>query len=121
VAEALDGLLAAPEADSSPIMEALQRFLAAIPGWNEAPARVVLVTDLVQHSDVFSFYRGGDWESFRASGAADRLARSLDGVEVAILRFPRPAVSQATVDDFWVRYLDAQGAARVSPTVLGDL
>ncbi|PWJ18337.1 hypothetical protein [Jannaschia seohaensis] len=121
VAQALDGLLAVPEADSSPIIEALQRFLAAIPGWGEAPARVVLVTDLVQHSEVFSFYRGGDWDSFRASGGADRLARNLDGAEVAILRFPRPAAPRAAVEDFWVRYLDAQGAARVSPTVLGDL
>lgn len=119
----LDGLLAVPTADSSPIIEALQSFLSAIPGFAAAavPREVVLVTDLVQHSEVFSFYRGGDWASFRASGAADRLARSLEGAEVAILRLPRPAAPTAAVDDFWVRYLDAQGAARVEPTVLGDL
>ncbi|TFL19632.1 hypothetical protein [Jannaschia formosa] len=121
VTETLDGLLAVPEADSSPIIEALQAFLAAIPDFGDGPARVVLVSDLVQHSEVFSFYRGGDWDSFSASGGAERLARSLDGAEVAILRFPRPAAPRAAVDDFWVRYLDAQGAARVVPTVLGDL
>jgi len=121
VTETLDGLLAVPEADSSPIIEALQAFLAAIPGFDSGPRQVVLVSDLVQHSEIFSFYRGGDWDSFRASGAADRLARSLDGAEVTILRFPRPAAPSATVDDFWVRYLDAQGAVRVVPTTLGDL
>ncbi|GIT90452.1 hypothetical protein JANAI62_00660 [Jannaschia pagri] len=125
VTETLDSLLAVPQADSSPIIETLQRFLAAIPGFTEAGAdtrrEVILVTDLVQHSEVFSFYRGGDWTSFRASGAVDRLARNLSGAEVRILRLPRPAAPQAAVDDFWVRYLDAQGAARVSPSVLGDL
>lgn len=123
VSDTLDGLLAIPQADSSPIMEGLQQFLAEIPGFATAttPREVVLVTDLVQHSGVFSFYRGGDWASFQNSGASARLARSLTGAEVRILRLPRPAAPAAVVDDFWVRYLDAQGAARVSPTVLGDL
>ncbi|MGB3408130.1 MAG: hypothetical protein WBA67_11610 [Jannaschia sp.] len=119
----LDGLLAIPEAPSSPILEALQEFLTEIPGFTTdgTPRDVVLVTDLVQHSDVFSFYRGGDWTSFRSSGADQRLSRNLAGAEVRILRLPRPSAPQAAVDDFWVRYLDAQGAARVLPTVLGDL
>lgn len=123
VRAALDGLLAIPEAQSSPIIEALQEFLTAIPGFTTAtvPRDVVLVSDLVQHSDVFSFYRGNDWASFRASGAEARLAHSLDGAQVRILRLPRPTAPQDVVDDFWVRYLDAQGAARVMPTVLGDL
>jgi hypothetical protein len=40
---------------------------------------------------------------------------------VRILRLPRPAAPTAVVDDFWVRYLSAQGAARVAPETLGDL
>lgn len=123
VAGTLDALLAVPTADSSPILEALQRFLAGIPGFSDpaTPRAVVLLSDLVQHSDVFSFYRGDDWQSFRASGGTERLARSLDGATVRILRLPRPAAPKPAIDDFWVRYLDAQGAARVLPETLGDL
>ena len=123
VAGTLDRLLAVPVADSSPILEALQRFLAGIPGFDGAgvPREVVLVSDLVQHSDVFSFYRGDDWRAFAASGGTERLARSLDGVSVRVLRLPRPAAPTAAVDDFWARYLDAQGAARVTPETLGAL
>lgn len=119
----LDALLAIPTAESSPIVEALAEFLAAIPGFRtgEGPREVVLVSDLVQHSDVLSFYRGGDWASFAAAGNVERLSGALDGAEVRILRLPRPEAPAEVVDDFWVRYLDAQGAARVRTTVLGDL
>ena len=76
----------------------------------------MIVSDLLQHSDALSFYRGDDWESFRASPDFARLAHNLDGAEVTILRVPRPGakVDGAAVDDFWVRYLDAQGAGRVA-------
>jgi hypothetical protein len=119
----LDRLLAVPTADSSPILEAMARFLVAIPGFaaDPVPREVVLVSDLVQHSDTFSFYRGDDWADFEAMGGPDRLARTLDGAAVRILRLPRPAAPTAVVDDFWVRYLSAQGAARVAPETLGDL
>lgn len=123
IAGHLDGLLAIPEAPSSPIIEALTEFLTAIPGFatDDSPHNVVLVTDLVQHSDTFSFYRGGDWASFAADGQTARLSRALDGAEVQILRLPRPAAPTDVVDDFWVRYFDAQGADRVRTATLGDL
>ena len=65
-----------------------------------------------------SFYRGEDWESFERSPEFSRLANNLDGAEVTIIRVPRPGarVDGAAVDDFWVRYLDAQGAATVHPS-----
>ncbi len=77
----------------------------------------------MQHSDALSFYRGEDWASFRASPDFARLAKNLDGAEVTIFRIPRTSakVDGAAVDDFWVRYLDAQGAARVHVEPLGDL
>ena len=47
----------------------------------------------------------------------------LDGVTVSVLRVPRPGarVDPGAVDDFWVRYLEAQGAAFVDVASLGDL
>lgn len=123
IAAHLDALLAIPTADSSPIIEALAEFLAAIPGFatTEGFREVVLVSDLVQHSDVLSFYRGGDWQSFASGGGVARLSGALDGADVRILRLPRPEAPAEVVDDFWVRYLDAQGAASVRTDVLGDL
>ncbi len=122
----LAGLLDAKEAAHSPIMEALQALLAGMgtarlqPG---AARRVVIVSDLLQHSDAMSFYRGEDWGSFKASPAYARLAHSLDGTAVTLIRVPRPGarVDKAAVDDFWVRYLEAQGAAAVDVETLGDL
>lgn len=123
----LSAMLDRPQAAASPVMEGLQALLAgtaAMPVEAGAPRRVVIVSDLLQHSEAMSFYRGNDWESFRASPAFGRLARSLDGAEIVILRIPRPGANipdPGAVDDFWVRYFDAQGAARVTPRALGDL
>lgn len=123
----LAAMLDASEASQSPIMEGLQALLggiAAMPIEDGASRQIVIVSDLLQHSEAMSFYRREDWESFRASPEFTRLARNLDGVEVTIIRVPRPDARIAdpgAVDDFWVRYLDAQGVAVVTPDVLGDL
>ena len=122
----LGGMLDTEEAQESPIMEGLQALLAGQRAAGvrvEGRRRIVIVSDLVQHSEALSFYRGDDWESFRASPDFARLARNLDGAEVTIVRIPRAGakVDASAVDDFWVRYLDAQGAGRVDVEPLGDL
>lgn len=113
-------------ADQSPIIEALQALLvgaATIPLASGAREEVLIVSDMIQNSATLSFYRGGSWETFREAGGEARLARSLSGIAVSILRLPRSeaSVDTADVDDFWVNYLEAQGATSVSPQVLGDL
>jgi hypothetical protein len=122
----VSSLLDAKEASSSPIMEALQALLGgmrAVPSKDGGPHRVVIVSDLLQHSDAMSFYRGEDWNSFRASPSYSRLAHTLAGADVSLIRVPRPGarVDAAAVDDFWVRYLEAQEAERVDVETLGDL
>jgi hypothetical protein len=122
----LSQMLSSGIADSSPIMESLQATLADANGFSiaEYPRRLILVTDLLQHSPVYSFYRGDTWESFSTSPDFTRLSRNLEGVEVEILRLPRPGARVAdwdTVEDFWVNYFDHQGAARVTSHAIGDL
>jgi hypothetical protein len=122
----IDGMIGATGADSSPIMESLQALLADTPGFatTSVPRRVIIVSDLLQHSDVMSFYRGEDWDSFAASTAFARLNRSLDGAEVLIFRIPRPVDridDPAIIDHFWLRYLDLQGAQAPRVITLGDL
>jgi hypothetical protein len=122
----LSGMLDASEAKQSPIMEGLQALLAGTAAKGvkvEGPHRIVIASDLLQNSDAMSFYRGDDWASFKKSPDFARLAKNLAGAEITIFRVPRQdaKVDAAAVDDFWVRYLDTQGADKVTVTPLGDL
>ena len=123
---AMSEVLATGEADSSPIMETIQASIAGI--YTRLPKggskRLVIASDMLQHSDAFSFYRGETWESFRRSSAFGRLGRNLSGVEVVLLQLPNPKSAarqgQAMID-FWWSYFEAQGAASVVRNTLGDL
>ena len=121
----IDGMFEGEGAPRSPIMESLQAGLAETPGFLDAawPRRIVIASDLLQHSDSFSFYRGDDWRSFEGSTAFGRMAKTLDGVDVEILRLPRavPGIDPAAVDDFWVRYFDSSGAESLRVQPIGDL
>lgn len=123
VEQALDSLLEIPEAKSSPIMEALQEFASAIPGFavTTVPRELVMMTDLMQHSPIFSFYRNGTWQSFKNAHGPERFGFAFEGAEVTVLRIPRAPDKTKIVDDFWVRYFDANGFARVRVRRIGDL
>ena len=121
----LEKMLTADGADRSPIMESLQAVLAATPGFLDAAyvRRVLIISDLLQHSAVFSFYRGDTWRKFQRSRNFARLARSLQGVDVEILRLPRPEakIDSEEVGNFWANYFDQAGARRVRSRMIGDL
>lgn len=121
----LEKMLIFRSAERSPIMESLQAALASTPGFLDAAysRRVLIVSDLLQHSAAFSFYRGDTWRKFQRSRNFARLARSLHGVDVEILRLPRPEakIDSAEVEDFWANYFDQAGARRVRSRMLGDL
>ena len=113
-------------ADSSPIMESLQALVADSPGFLTfaGPRRLILVSDLLQHSDAMSFYRGDDWQSFASSRAFQRLGRTLEGVEVTIFAVPRVVArirDPAVVEDFWIHYFELQGAGLPKVRSLGDM
>lgn len=120
---ALDKLLNVPVSDTSPIMESTQEFGARIPGFSTdtVPRQLLIVSDLIQHSDAFSFFRGGTWESFSASGGPNRFGESFNSSTVRVLRIPRLPDRTAVVDDFWVQYFEAQGFNRVQVEQIGDL
>ena len=119
-------------ASRAPIMESLQVLVAETPllvQGNSAPGdrrdrrRIIIVSDMLQNSDVVSFYRGQEWADFQASRDFARLGRNLNGALVEVLRLPRdePAIRDPeAVDHFWVRYFDYQGAD-ISTRTIGDL
>lgn len=124
--EMLSNMLTSSSSRSSPIMESIQATLADTPnfGANRYPRRLILVTDLLQHSPVFSFYRGETWKSFENSPDFQRLSsKSLGDTHVEILQLPRAEamVDWEEVEHFWVNYFEIQGAVEVEPILIGDL
>lgn len=116
-------MMGAGSENASPIMESMQALLSEMPPAKQT--HVVIVSDLLQHSDTLSFYRGEGWEAFEAKGGPDRLARSLSGADLTLIRVPRPGVGAAVgaaADPFWARYFDLQGVKVPFDVVpLGDL
>lgn len=122
----LQRMISASGANSSPIMESLQALTTGTPGFVTftGPRKIILVSDLLQHSDAMSFYRGDDWQRFAASPAFQRLGRTLNGVDVeifAVRRVMEKIKDPAAVEDFWLRYFDLQGARLPKLHSLGDL
>lgn len=124
--QTLTDLLLAPSADSSPIMESLQSLVvgAFLDLTEGTPKRLVIASDLLQHSDVFSFYRRQRWSDFEHSADFGRLGRNLADADVTLLQLPRPQYAELQSPaflDFWAHYFEAQGAAHVRRFVIGDL
>lgn len=122
----LADMITATGSSRSPIMEALQSLAAETPGFLtfSGPRKVILISDLLQHSDAMSFYKGNDWESFANSADFERLGRTLSGAKVEIFSVPRKVEGirdPAMVEDFWMRYFDLQGADLPVLRTLGDL
>lgn len=123
MATILTSLMVASTADSSPIIENLQELLARVPDFlaNEKPTTLVVFSNLAQHSDVLSFYKGGDWDTFTKSGAVNRLSRALTGMDVFLLQLPVREQFQPELENFWARYFDAQGVTSLHYELVGDL
>lgn len=118
---ALTGMLAAESADTSPIAEAL-RVAAAdlLPyGQTAAPQTVILVSDMVQNSARFSFFRGDRWDALPAA-VQEALTIRFEDVEVRLIQILRPDLWEgrrpfeaADVTDFWQGLLAAGRVRRV--------
>lgn len=106
-------------APSSPLMEAMFT-LGDRPDFQEnIPARrLILVSDLMQHSASFSMYKTGtDWAAFEGSQLMD-MRPGLEGVDVVARVVPRQeyALPLGEVKAFWQRWFKDTGAAYGSVT-----
>lgn len=124
--ETLDEMMQSETQDTSPIMESLQALVSETPSFTSTrPKRLVIVSDMLQNSNVLSFYREEGWGYFTETRAHERLAGNLADVEVTLLRIPRTSANigdPRKVDTFWARYFDSQGtSARFDIHNLGDL
>lgn len=123
IRQTLDRLLVLNSANSSPILEGVQEFLTKIPNFitTNEDREFVIMSDLIQHNASFSFYKGFSWDKFRSHNGLSRLSRNLGGVNVTVLRIPRNISNAENVDDFWVRYFEAQGVTRITVHTIGDI
>lgn len=110
-------LLGREEAPTSPLMESVQSVAVSYLGREEyvdIPKRLILVSDLMQHSEYLSFFRQPvDYDAFARSRGADALGTDLRGTTVDILFVQREAHrrlrSTRGLAEFWGRWIEDQG------------
>jgi hypothetical protein len=112
----LDDLMQTHEADSSPIMESIQSVAVSTLRGNpaaEIPKRLIIASDMLQHTIEYSQYKGGhDFQEFRKSAYYRRLQADLRGVEVEIIyvrRDTRRAAQGKAHIQFWRDYISDLG------------
>jgi hypothetical protein len=106
------GMQSDTEASVSPIMEAIQGIVIQEFSSGAERRRLILVSDLMQHTPEFSLYKDPpDIQEFRKSPYGRKVEVSLRGVsvEVQILRSSSSKQSDE-VGQFWLDWLYLQGA-----------
>ena len=128
--QTIHSMIDAEEQPYSPIIESITSLVASTPGIKQKdskyPKKLIIVSDLVQNSEVFSFYQREVWDDFRRTRDFSQLTGILEGFDILIIRIPIPQTSSfdpIDVDDFWVRYLDVQKVKtiRLDKVTLGKI
>lgn len=112
----LDAALEQTTASRSPILESIQSI--SITAYRDRlilgkPKRLIVVSDMLQHSDALSHYgQGANFTSFAASDRYRQVQTDLSGVDIEVLYIHRPTSrsrqGQSHVE-FWQRFFHDQG------------
>lgn len=111
VENALDGSLAPARADTSPIMETVQRIAVdrfSGQSLSNTPKSLVLVSDMIENGPDYSQYHGDlSYERFQASPAYKKLRTDLHRADVSILYAQRlaPPIDSKKHLEFWLRWI----------------
>ena len=108
----LDDLVTPKEAPASPIMEAMARLAQTEAFSNRSPRRtMVIFSDMLQNSDIFSAYGGQNGMPERtpdardvAKAVEDRFGRGLSGVDIEVRLIQRRGKSElqrGPLRDYW--------------------
>jgi hypothetical protein len=117
MAAAVTDAVSAGKATSSPIMETIAGIAAtdlATPAARQAPRRLIILSDMLQHSDIASHYRVQPVvEKFKNTANYNRVRVDLTGIDVTIFYIDRARSAGIAWDEhikFWEQFFDAQGA-----------
>ena len=101
--------------DTSPILEAV--YLVSRELGRDLPVtRMLLVSDLMQNSELLSFYRGRiDYSELQKRKSYVMDNPSLNGVNIRILHLSRKGNKEQQSQNFWERYFTESGAVYESP------
>lgn len=110
----LEDLVVPKEAPNSPVLEAMARLGQTEAFSNRAPQRrIIIISDMLQNSDVFTAYGGGGAmpeampNAFEVADATmRRFGNSLDGVALEIRLIPRQRyvdMQRGALKDYWNR------------------
>lgn len=114
LAARFEDLLNRRPAESTPLMENLQALSVTVfarPEHVEIPKRLIIVSDLMQHTEHLSFYdRQPDYDAFSRTRGADALRTDLKDVQVEVLFIQRSEhVNALNLIGFWERWVTDQG------------
>lgn len=102
--------------DQSPILGGIQTINLEAFGkhdYAKLPKRLILASDMIEHTPVYSMYRAGiAFDKFEATSAPQKFWTPLDNIAVEVWTFTRPGVSISATEiaQFWARWLKANGA-----------
>jgi hypothetical protein len=107
-------LEASPEKES-PILESIQSVVLTSlsePSLQSKPKNLILVSDLMQHTQSLSLYRGATAiDGFLQSKTFERLKSDLRGINMSVWMLGREnALSRSKLADLWQRIFAEQGA-----------
>lgn len=120
--EMLASILLTNVQNSSPIMEAIQAASVTTFKSEDAPAvkKLIIVSDLLQHTDEFSMYREiPDFKDFRNLPYWNKINTDLEDVEVHVFVIRRDGADElqnTKLIKFWADYFSAQGVTDFKST-----
>jgi hypothetical protein len=116
----VEGLSNQASASRSPIMAGIQQIalnLFQSPRYANMSKRLIVVSDMLEHTDAYSHYRdGASMTRYRASDAYDLFRVPLNGLDVQLLLIQRlnAPVEQLDLAEFWAAWFQANQARNVN-------
>ena len=109
IVRALESAQQQPEAPASPILDTIQR-LAINQFRGDNPKKLVVVSDMIEHTPEYSQYRGQDftYDSYKQSPGFKRQRTRLQSAHVTILYIERMQNSRKHLQ-FWANWVQASG------------
>lgn len=113
------------EARRSPLLSSLQELSVIMPDPMDVDAasypagknKIILITDMLEHTDVFSVYQSGlDFEAFSASRATEKFGKSYKALDIEMLIVRRDQNKYSTLDvvRFWAKVFKQQFSSEIN-------